>query len=319
MVGVEVHPPDDDVVDRLRAAGCVFAEDEARILVSTAASPGELERMVKERVGGLPLEHVVGWVEFCGQRLAVERGVFVPRRRTELVVREATSVAPPAPVIVDLCCGSGAVGAVLVAALLPAEVYAVDLDPAAVRCARRNLPSPAQVLEGDLFEALDDALRGRVELLVANAPYVPTEEIRLLPPEARLHEPAVALDGGSDGLAVLRRVVGDAARWLAPGGHVVVETSEAQAPVVADDLARAHLVPRTVTSEELAATVVVGRRPSAASALTVADGSRATATSLNHGRMSGAHPANGASEGRRGGRTWCPRRLTNAPARSGSR
>ncbi len=127
------------VVTRLRAAGCVFAEDEARLLMSTARTPGELSAMVDRRAAGLPLEHVLGWAEFCGLRIAVDPGVFVPRRRTEFLVRQAIAIAPACPVIVDLCCGTGAVGAALAAALDGAELHATDIDPAAVRCARRHV------------------------------------------------------------------------------------------------------------------------------------------------------------------------------------
>ena len=215
------------VVARLRSAGCVFAEDEAEVLISAAATPAELAAMVDRRASGLPLEQVVGWADFCGLRIAVDPGVFVPRRRTEFLVRQAVALASPRGVIVDLCCGSGAVGAALAAALDPAELYATDIDPAAVRCARRNLAAAGgHVYAGDLFEPLPAALHGRVGILAANVPYVPTSEVALLPAEARLHEPRVALDGGGDGLDVLRRVAAQAPLWLAPGGSLLVEISE---------------------------------------------------------------------------------------------
>jgi release factor glutamine methyltransferase len=252
------------IVTRLRAAGCVFAEDEARLLISTARTPAHLDAMVDRRAAGLPLEHVVGWAEFCGLRIAVAAGVFVPRHRTEFLVHQATALAlaRPGTVVVDLCCGSGAVGAALVAALDRVELYGVDIDPAAVRCARRNIAAAGgQVYEGDLYEPLPAALRGRIDLLVANAPYVPTEAIGLLPPEARMHEPRVALDGGADGLDVQRRVAAAAPRWLAPGGHLLVETSERQAPQTAGIFARNGLIPRTANSDDLNATVVMGTMP----------------------------------------------------------
>jgi release factor glutamine methyltransferase len=251
-------------VARLRAAGCVFAEDEARLLVAAARTPEELAAMVDRRTAGLPLEHVLGWVEFCGLRVAVDPGVFVPRRRTELLVSLASSLpgggTPPAgPVVVDLCCGSGAVGVAVHAALGGAELHAVDVEPAAVRCARRNVGAVGgRVYQGDLFEPLPGTLRGRVDVLVANAPYVPTDEIGLMPPEARLHEPPVALDGGSDGLDVLRRVAAGAPEWLSPRGRLLVETSRRQAPMAAAFFADRGLVPEVVGSEELGATVVVG-------------------------------------------------------------
>ncbi|MFF3248157.1 putative protein N(5)-glutamine methyltransferase [Streptomyces sp. NPDC002870] len=250
------------IVTRLRAAGCVFAEDEARLLTSTAMSQSELAAMVDRRVAGLPLEHVLGWAEFCGLRVVVEPGVFVPRRRTEFLVAQAVRLAGPGAVVVDLCCGSGAVGVALTAALEGAQLHAADVDPAAVRCARRNVgPVGGQVYEGDLFGPLPAALRGGVDVLAANVPYVPTGEVGLLPPEAREYEPRVALDGGADGLDVLRRVAGAASRWLAPGGCLLIETGERQAPGAVEAFARGGLAPRVAVSEELYATVVIGTRP----------------------------------------------------------
>ena len=257
--------PRSAIVARLRSAGCVFAEDEAQLLMSAAATPASLSAMVDRRAAGEPLEHVLGWAEFCGLRIAVGPGVFIPRRRTELLVREAVILASrsgPPPVVVDLCCGSGAVGAALAAALGRIELHAADLDPAAVWCARRNVAAAGgQVYEGDLDEPLPATLQGRVDILVANAPYVPTDEVALLPAEARIHEPRLALDGGADGLDILRRVASAAPGWLAPGGHLLTETSTGQAPRLTGAMARAGLVPRVVRSEELNATVVIATRP----------------------------------------------------------
>ena len=245
------------VVARLRAAGCVFAEDEARLLVAGAESPARLEELVRRRVEGEPLEHLLGWVEFCGLRIAVVPGVFVPRRRSELLVAQAAALAPPSAVVVDLCCGSGAVAAALTAVLDRPEVHASDVDPAAVNCARRNLPH-AQVHLGDLFGALPADLRGRVDVLVANVPYVPSEAIALMPPEARDHEPRVALDGGDDGLRVARRVVAGGGDWLVAGGSLLFEVGEDQVPAATEILAGAGLRPRVVSDGETGATVVVG-------------------------------------------------------------
>jgi release factor glutamine methyltransferase len=217
-------PPAPGVVARLRAAGCVFAEEEAALLVAEATGPAELEALVARRVAGDPLEQVLGWASFCGLRLAVEPGVFVPRGRTEFLAREAIARARPGAVVLDLCCGSGALAAAVAAAVPGVEVHAADVEPAAVRCARRNLPG-AQVHEGDLFEPLPPELRGRVDVLVANVPYVPTGEVALMPPEARDHEPRRALDGGGDGLDVLRRLAAETGDWLAPGGALLSEVS----------------------------------------------------------------------------------------------
>ncbi|XVS60542.1 putative protein N(5)-glutamine methyltransferase [Actinosynnema sp. CA-299493] len=253
---------DVDVVARLRAAGCVFAEDEARLLVAAARGPEELELLTARRVAGLPLEHVVGWAEFCGLRVAVDPGVFVPRRRTEFLVHLAVGVARPGSVVVDLCCGSGAVGAAVVDRVAGVELHAVDVDPAAVACARRNVgvgrDGRDRVYAGDLYEPLPVSLVGRVDVLVANAPYVPTEAIGLMPPEAREHEPRVALDGGADGLDVQRRVIADAARWLAPGGRLLVETGARQAAGTVEAFAAGGLRGEVVSDEELSATAVIG-------------------------------------------------------------
>jgi release factor glutamine methyltransferase len=135
------------VVSRLRAAGCVFAEDEARLLVAAAGSSEELDDMVGRRVAGLPLEQVLGWAEFCGLRIAVEEGVFVPRRRTALLVREAVTLDVGGAVVVDLCCGTGAVGLALAALLDCVELHAVDVDAAAVRCAQRNIGAAGRVYQ----------------------------------------------------------------------------------------------------------------------------------------------------------------------------
>lgn len=247
------------IVSRLRAAGCVFAEDEARLLMSSAGSGEELAAMVERRVEGLPLEHVVGWAEFCGLRIAVDPLVFVPRRRTEFLVGEAVALARPGAVVVDLCCGSGALGAAVSAAVEGVELFAADVDPVAVACARRNVPGGA-VFVGDLFEPLPVELRGRVEVLLANVPYVPSGEVALLPAEARLFEAAVALDGGGDGLEVLRRVCAAAPGWLAPGGHLLFETSERQVEAAVEAVAGAGLSARVAVCPELYATVVVATR-----------------------------------------------------------
>ncbi len=228
------------------------------MLVEAATTPADLERMVERRVAGDPLEVIVGWAEFCGLHIVVEPGVFVPRRRTELLVAQGIVLASATSVVVDMCCGSGAVGAALLASRPELQLYAADIEPAAVRCARKNIGSRGHVVEGDLFEPLPAALRGRVDIVVANAPYVPTDAIALMPPEARIHEPQVALDGGSDGLDIQRRVAAEAPHWLAPGGHLLIETSERQAPATADAFARAGFVTRVVHSDDLDGTVVIG-------------------------------------------------------------
>ena len=249
------------VVARLRAAGCVFAEDEAALLTAEAPGATALEALLIRRVGGEPLEQVLGWAEFCGLRVPVEPGVFVPRRRTELLVHEAVALAPS--VVLDMCCGSGAIGLAIATSVGGVELHVADIDPAAVACARRAVaPVRGHVHLGDLDAPLPVALRGRVDVLVVNAPYVPTDAVALMPPEARVHEHRVALDGGADGLDVQRRVARVAPRWVRPGGHVLVETSGRQAHATAEVLRRNGFTPRVVHDDDLDATVVVGTRTS---------------------------------------------------------
>jgi release factor glutamine methyltransferase len=309
-----------ELVARLRAAGCVFAEDEARILTEAAdGDAARLDELVAARIGGLPLEHLVGWAELDGRRWLVVPGVFVPRQRSELLVREAaaraaagaakaTTGAPPtafgAPqdtdvsrsdgsvLLVDLCCGCGALGGAVAARLLAAghdvELHAADVDPAAVACAhdnltalaaesfagraaRRDLPDAgrhrgrlaASTYAGDLAEPLPASLRGRVDVLVANAPYVPTGAIGMMPPEARDHEPRAALDGGDDGLSILRRVIGLAPALLRPGGHLLVETGDAQVGAAVRHLEAAGLMVTVLEDDDLGATALAGTRPPA--------------------------------------------------------
>jgi len=250
------------IVKKLRAAGCVFAEEEAHLLISTAQTKADLADMVDQRVSGLPLEHVIGWAEFCGLRIAIDPGVFVPRPRTEFLVKQAVTITHPGAVVVDLCCGSGAVGVALASAQDGIELHATDIDTTAVKCAHRNVsPIGGYVYEGDLYESLPAYLKGRVNILIANAPYVPTKSVELLPREARLHEAQVALDGGLDGLDIQRRVAESATMWLAPGGYLLIETSEKQAPQTSEIISRNGLIPHVVHSEELDATVVIGTLP----------------------------------------------------------
>lgn len=307
------------VTARLRAAGCVRAEDEARLLVADATSrpdpsdrldllpgqPDRLESLVRRRETGEPLEHVLGWAEIGGLRVSVAPGVFVPRHRSVLLATEATASAQAAmarpgehsgaisgrkltgsphpearPAVLDLCCGTGILGALVATALgggnqpgdggdrpgadgeqvRSIELVAADLDPAAVACARENLrPYGASVHHGDLFDPLPPTLRGRVDVLIANVPYVPTGRIATLPPEARDHEARLALDGGADGLDVLRLVAAQAPAWLAPGGHLLTEAGATLADAAARVLADAGMEPRAVHDDDTV--VVIGVKP----------------------------------------------------------
>jgi release factor glutamine methyltransferase len=253
-----------DIAARLRSAGCVFAEDEAALLRDEASGDdGRLETMIAERIDGVPLEHVVGWAEFCGMRIEVDRNVFVPRPRTELLAELALErLASTGGAFVDLCCGSGAIAAVVAERSVDVAVHAADIDAVAVACARRNVePRGGRVHQGDLFEALPEQLRGRIDMLAANVPYVPSADVELLPRDARDHEPRATLDGGDDGLDVLRRVATGASTWLAPGGTVASETSLPQAPAALNVFLSAGLEGRIDADEDLDVAIVSARAP----------------------------------------------------------
>lgn len=244
----------EEVVVALREAGCVFAEDEAALLL---AAPPPLAPLLERRLAGEPLEQVLGWAEFDGLRITVRPGVFVPRRRSELLVRLAAEGLAAGAVAVDLCCGSGALGAALRHRVPDVELYACDLDAVALACAEVNLPGAA-LRRGDLWDALPDRLHRRVGVALANAPYVPSGSIALMPSEARDHEPRATLDGGGDGLDVHRRIAAAAGYWLAPGGRLIIEVSDAQVPAAVELFERSGLSPRVHRDHALDATAVVG-------------------------------------------------------------
>lgn len=291
----------------------MFAEDEAALLIEAADSAEQLESLAVRRIAGFPLEHLLGWAEFRGLRVAVAPDVFVPRQRTGFLVEQAIALArqmirselhsaaaaslgtpttTPADaaiaiqaeaatlrasestaamahsrpfIVLDMCCGSGALGMAFAieagAEGIAVELTAADIEPAAVACARRNLAGlEARVFQGDLFAPVPAELAGRVRILLANTPYVPSAAIASMPPEARDHEPRVALDGGADGLDVLRRIAAVAGDWLAPGGHLLVEESAEQAASAAQVMRDHGLSARIAEDDELGATVVIGTR-----------------------------------------------------------
>lgn len=249
-----------DIVARLRAAGCVFAEDEAEVLLETTRDPARLDELVSLRCSGVPLEHVVGWTRFAGLRLAVHPGVFVPRRRSEALVRETVAVTPHGATVLDLCCGCGALGAAIATAVPGIALWASDIDPAAVRNAAENLaPFTAVVRVGDLDEAIPETLRGMVDVVVANVPYVPSGRVEYLPAEAREHEQRAALDGGEDGLDILRRLAPRSVRWLRPRGWFLAECALDQASTAAGVLREAGLEPLVRNDDQLDVAVVRGQ------------------------------------------------------------
>jgi release factor glutamine methyltransferase len=223
----------------LARGGCVAPGAEAdALLEASAEGVGRIEALVARRLDGEPLASITGSVVFCGVRVHIDSGVFVPRPHTEWLARRAIELLPAPGVAVDLCTGSGAVAAVMASARPEATVIATDIDPVAVACARRN---GVHTLQGDLDEALPRSLRGRVEVMTAVVPYVPSEELHLLPRDVVANEPRHALDGGPRGTTVLARAAVAAARWLHPGGSVLLELGGDQADAVATLLSRAGL------------------------------------------------------------------------------
>jgi release factor glutamine methyltransferase len=239
----------------------VFAEEETQILASEASSIEELMNLVEKRASGLPIEYVLGFTEFCGLKIEIEQGVFIPRRRTEFLVQQAKVLTRPSNLVLDLCCGSGAVGAAIATDHTKILLHSVDIDPIAVRCASHNITKMGgHVYEGDLYDALPHSMRGRVNIIVANAPYVPADSVKLLPREARLYEPKVSLDGGEDGLDLHRIIAEKAPYWLISGGHLLVETSQMQAAKTYEIFVKAGLISKIVRNEELDATVIIGKK-----------------------------------------------------------
>jgi release factor glutamine methyltransferase len=256
-------PARDALAARLRAAGSVFAEDEADLLL--AAGDGDAVRLrglVQRRLGGEPLEVVLGWAAFDGHRVRVAPGVFVPRARTTVVVEQAARRLAAYDRVVDLCCGAGAIGLALLERLGPLDLVAADLDPTAVEVAAENLGDRGIVVLGDLFAPLPTRLLGAVDVIAVNAPYVPTGAIATMPAEARDHEHRMALDGGVDGLDLHRRVAAGAGEWLRPGGTVVIEVSRAQSGVSAAAFAAAGFATEVVTDPDVDGTCVIATRVS---------------------------------------------------------
>lgn len=220
-----------ELVARLRAAGCVFAEAEAAQLLARFSDGTDRERAVRRREQGTPLEHVLGFALFAGTQVAVDPAVFVPRRRAEPLVDLCVSAARSVPGarVVDLGCGSGAIAAAVSARLRQGVVVAVDRDPVAVACARRNGAEHGfEVYTGDWFDGLPATCRGRVDVAVAYLPHVPVASLDGLPADYRTAEPLATVYGGADGLDPLRAVLDQAPRWLRAEGVIVTMSATRQ-------------------------------------------------------------------------------------------
>jgi release factor glutamine methyltransferase len=235
---------------RLASAGVASPEHDAAELLAhvlgttrprlslvddvTAGQADEYDALVARRALREPLQHLLGTAAFRHVELAVGPGVFVPRPETELLagwaVEQAQAVAGAgrAPVVVDLCTGSGAIALSVATEVPEAVVHAVELGEAAVDWAARNLSgSGVDLRHGDMSDAFPD-LDGAVDVVVCNPPYIPLEAYETVEPEARDHDPQLALFSGRDGLDALRVVEAVAARLLGPGGVAGAEHADLQ-------------------------------------------------------------------------------------------
>ena len=186
---------------------------------------------VSRRARREPLQRILGWEEFRGVRVHLTDAVLVPRPETETLVEWALALLPPPGgrrlQAIDVGTGSGCIACALAAERPDLDVVAVDVSPAAATVARENaqalgLAGCVRVVAADLFDGIRDL---RAELVVSNPPYLPSALVPELSPEVRIHEPKLALDGGSDGLAVIRRIATAARRHTRPSGALVVETA----------------------------------------------------------------------------------------------
>jgi release factor glutamine methyltransferase len=225
-------------VRRLVTAGCIAAAEEAASFLAAAPDDPTLEAWLCRREQGEPPAWITGRTLFCGRKLYVAPGVYVPRAQTEELARRAAALLPTYGRAVDLCTGAGAVAAHLKAEVPTAAVTGVDVDLRAAACARRN-GVPAVV--ADLAEPLR---RGSgFDVVTAVAPYVPTGQLGLLPADVQRYEPHLALDGGPDGLELVRGVVAAARRLLRPGGWLLIEVGGEQDQVLRPVLAARGLDP----------------------------------------------------------------------------
>lgn len=187
--------------------------------------------LASRRAAGEPLQYITGLAGFRFLELQVGPGVFIPRPETELVVERALARLPRDGIVADLCTGSGAIALSIASERPDAAVYATELSPDAFRWAERNRAATGidvVIAQGDLFSALPEDLRGRLDVVVSNPPYVPPSERRLLPRDVVDHEPPIALFAEGDGLEVIRRLIAEGLEWLKPGGWLVLEIGETQ-------------------------------------------------------------------------------------------
>ena len=202
----------------MTAAGCIAAAEEAAAFIGAAPDQATLDAWLARREQGEPPGWIIGTVDFCDRTYRLDPGVYVPRAQTERLARLAASMVPEHGTAIDLCTGSGVIAAHILSEVPSALVVGVDVDERAARCAGRN---GVPTIVADLAAPIAD--HAVVDVVTAVAPYVPTGELRFLPADVQRHEPRRALDGGGDGLDLVRRVVDAAGRLLRVGGRLVLE------------------------------------------------------------------------------------------------
>lgn len=208
------------------------------LLLGADLTTGEVEAFrgfVERRRSGEPLQYIEGTVQFGPIEVAVDPRVLVPRPETEQLYEIACDTVEAPLVVIDLCTGSGNLAIALKHTFPAATIYATDISSDAVDLARENARTAGldvTILLGDLFEPLPDHLRGRVDLIVSNPPYLAEAEHAGLPIDVRDHEPTTALVAGPVGDEVLARIAETASDWLRPGGVIVCEISEFHAPAI---------------------------------------------------------------------------------------
>ncbi len=238
----------DELTATLAGAGFIAAPAEAAELLARAGDDAELlDSLVRRRLSGEPLAWITGSTHFCGTRIQVDPGVYVPRRQSEALALRAVVRLPAAGTAIDLCTGTGAVARTLSRHRPDARVMATDLDERAVACARAN---GVEAYRGDLFAPLPPALDGRVDVVTAVVPYVPTPDLALLHRDTFAFEAALSYDGGPDGTDILRRVIAESPRYLRRGGALLLELGGDQADLLEEPLTRLEFVDVTVLVDE---------------------------------------------------------------------
>ena len=230
-------------VDAELLAAHVLEVPRGRLFLIDGMRPDELRRfttLVGERARRIPLQHLLGTAAFRHLELSVGDGVFIPRPETELLAGWGVAVVADGDTVVDLCSGTGAIALAVADEARPGRVIAVERSPVALSFLRRNAAAVpvVEVVEGDVTDpGLLSDLRGRVDVLLCNPPYVP--DGTPVPPEVADHDPAEAVFGGADGLTVIRPVIALAANLLKPGGHVGIEHDDVHGSAV-PELLRAY-------------------------------------------------------------------------------